>query len=439
MPSLQRAANRVREPSRPLIARTTRVPKEDVLRFLSERAGAPRFYYRSRGFALGGVGIADEIRASGARRFETIRDESKLRLAAMGVERQPGVPNDVGPVWVGGFSFETEVAHEGRTTFPSARFMLPQIQLRVQADGTYLTRIAPNGTTDPAPAGKPTKTKPAAPKWTSDINEQEWSRRVRVALQRIRDGDVEKIVLARSIRADLASAPDLGAILGRFQSITPQSTVFLMEPEPGRAWLGASPELLLRRSQGRLETAALAGSRPRGRTPDEDAAFERNLRASSKDAWEHELVCRFIRSAFGALGREAVMTQDRGILKLPNVQHLETRFEAASDPNEHILDVAHRLHPTPAVSGAPRDASLRTIRELEGHERGWYGGAIGIFDGTGDGELVVGIRSANVEGKTIVLTAGCGIVNGSDPVEEWNESEVKFQLSKKAFDVTRSV
>lgn len=439
MASLQRAANRSRETSRPLIARTTRIPKEDVLRFLAQRSGQPRFYYRSRGLALGGVGIASEIRATGARRFEAIRDEAMNRLTAMGVERQPGVPNDVGPVWIGGFSFEQDLASPKATPFPPARFILPQVQLRVQADGTYLTRIAPKGAEDPSLAGKPPKSKPSTPKWTNDVDEEEWSRRVRTALQRIHDGDVEKVVLARSVRAELPSAPDLAAILGRFQSITPQSTVFLIEPEPGNAWLGASPELLIRRSQGRLETAALAGSRPRGRTPDEDASFERDLRASSKDAWEHELVCRFLRSSFESLARDVTMTQDRSILKLPNVQHLETRFEAASNNDEHVLDVAAKLHPTPAVSGAPRDASLRVIRELEGEERGWYAGAIGIFNGSGDGELVVGIRSAHVHDKEVVLTAGCGIVNGSDPAEEWSESDVKFQLSKKAFDVTRSV
>ncbi len=438
MASLQRAANRARETPRALIARTTRVPKEDLLRFLADRAGVPRFYYRSRGFAVAGAGIATDIRASGAKRFENIRDESAKQFAAMGAERQAGVPKDVGPVWMGGFSFEEEATGAVASVFPSARFILPQTQLRVQADGTYLTEIAPAGigeTTTPGPAPRP---RALTPTWKSDVDETEWSRRVRSALQRIRNGDAEKVVLARTIRAELPTPPDLAAILGRFQSITPQSTVFLIEPEPGHAWLGASPELLMRRSQTRLETAALAGSRPRGRTPDEDLAFERNLRASSKDAWEHELVCRFIRSAFDQLGREARVTQDRGILKLPNVQHLETRFEAASTDGEHVLDVAQRIHPTPAVSGAPRDVSLRILRELEGQPRGWYAGAIGIFDATGDGELVVGIRTAHVHHKTVVLTAGCGIVNGSDPVEEWNESGVKFQLSKQAFDVTRN-
>lgn len=438
MASLQGAANRARETPQALIARTTRVPKEDVLRFLADRVGLPRFYYRSRGFALAGAGIATEIRGSGTKRFEKIRDEASKQLAAMGAERQPGVPKDIGPVWMGGFSFEEETSGDDASVFPSARFILPQAQLRVQADGTYLTQIAPAGTREATPTRATTRAKPSAPTWTSDVNEAEWSRRVRSALQQIRNGDAEKVVLARTIHAELPTAPDLAAILGRFQSITPQSTVFLIEPEPGHAWLGASPELLMRRSQSRLETAALAGSRPRGRTPDEDLSFERNLRASSKDAWEHELVCRFIRSAFDQLGREARVTQDRGILKLPNVQHLETRFEAASNEGEHLLDVAQRIHPTPAVSGAPRDASLRILRELEGQQRGWYAGAIGIFDATGDGELVVGIRTAHVQNKTIVLTAGCGIVNGSDPAEEWNESDVKFQLSKKAFDVTRN-
>ncbi|HEX9815582.1 MAG TPA: chorismate-binding protein, partial [Candidatus Thermoplasmatota archaeon] len=260
MVSLQRAASRPRETLRPLIARTTRIPKEDVLRFLADRVGMPRFYYRSRGFALAGAGIAAEVRATGPKRFEAVREKSDRALAAMGAEYQPGVPKDVGPVWMGGFSFEEETAGPDATAFPSARFILPEWQLRVQADGTYRTHIAPAGAPETSLASRRTNPKPSVPTWHSDVDEHEWSRRVRSALQRIRNGDAEKVVLARSVRTELLTEPDLAAILGRLQSLTPQSTLFLMEPEPGHAWLGASPELLLRRSQGRLETAALAGS-----------------------------------------------------------------------------------------------------------------------------------------------------------------------------------
>lgn len=432
----QRTPNRIREEVRPLVARTSRAKKEDLLRFLAQHAGQARFYYRSRGFALAAAGIAAEVRATGTKRFAEVRERALRVMSGMGAEREPGVPNEVGPIWMGGFAFEPDVADT--ETFPSARFFLPTVQRSVQAGGSYVTNVVPQGAPEPAKLGHEEKPKPPGPDWQVDTREEEWSRRVRVALQAIHGGTVEKVVLARSVRTDLGEEPDLAAILGRLQSITPQSTIFLVEPEPGHAWIGASPELLVRRSQMRLETAALAGSRPRGRTPDEDAAFERNLRASSKDAWEHELVCRFIRSAFDVLGREARVTQDRGVLKLPNVQHLETRFEAPSQAGEHVLDVAQRLHPTPAVSGAPREASLALIRELEGKQRGWYAGAIGVFDAAGDGELVVGIRSAHVRHKAVTLTAGCGIVSGSDPMDEWNESDVKFQVTKKAFDVTRS-
>jgi menaquinone-specific isochorismate synthase len=438
MTTSQRTPTPIKEAVRPLVARTSRIPKGDLLRFLSQHHSRPRFYYRSRGFALAGVGIAADLTADGPDRFGTIRDQSAALLARMGYEREPGVPSSVGPVWIGASAFESDVRSVETSVFPAARFFLPTIQWRAQADGLYVTTILARDEPAPEPLPEKRRLPSAAPTWTSEVTEAEWSQRVRRALRDIQGGAVQKIVLARSLRTDLPTAPDLSAILGRLQAITPQSTVFLVEPEPGHAWIGASPELLVRRSQTRLETAALAGSRRRGKTPDEDMAFERSLVASSKEAWEHELVCRFIRSTFETLGRDVRVTQDRGILKLPNVQHLETRFEASSPPGEHVLDIAGRLHPTPAVAGAPRDASLAIIRELEGRDRGWYGGAFGVFDAAGDGEFVVGIRSAQVEKKTVWLTAGCGIVSGSDPVEEWNESDVKFEIARRAFDTTRA-
>jgi menaquinone-specific isochorismate synthase len=424
-------------PEEPLASRTTLVPRQDPLSFLAQHAGEPRFYYRTRGFALAGVGIAREVRAQGDRRWTEVRDQARAISAGMRIARDPAVPKDISTVWIGGVSFEETVAQDATEPFPAARFVLPAMQLRVQADGTFLTTC---GTPDPPPkpttSAKPPRTA-ARPVWTSEIEESEWATRVRAALHQIQSGSLEKVVLARSVNTTLSQAPDLVEILGRLQSLTPQSTIFLVEPTPGQAWLGASPEILARRSQGRIETAALAGSRPRGQTPDDDLLLERSLRASSKDAWEHELVCRFIRSTLDEPGRNLRVTQDRGILKLPNVQHLETRFEGDTPEDEHLLDVAARLHPTPAVSGSPRGASVALVRELEPRPRGWYAGALGLFDARGDGELVVGIRSARVDASRVRLTAGCGIVSGSDPVDEWNEAEAKFQIGLKAFDVGR--
>lgn len=421
----------------PLMARTRRVQPEDPLRFLAARGGQPRFYFRSAGFALAGAGIATDLRGDGPERLERVRDEAARIHAGLGVEREPGVPAGTGPLWIGGIAFEASPEGAEARLFPGARFVLPVEQLRIQSDGAYLTRVQPvRAATRPAETSPRVATEggAAGPDWSTDVDEGEWARRVRAALHAIREGALEKVVLSRSLHAAFARVPDLTTALGRFQNHAPNSHVFMIEPEPDHAWLGASPEILVRRGNGRLETAAVAGSRPRGSTPEDDAAQERSLRASSKEAWEHELVCRALRARLSEGGRDWSVTQDRGVLKLPHVQHLETRFEAPSPRGEHVLDWAARLHPTPAVSGAPRDASLAFLAATEGRGRGWYGGAVGVFDAEGDGELVVAIRSAHVQGARVRLTAGCGIVNGSDPAEEWSESQAKLRLARDAFE-----
>ena len=115
------------------------------------------------------------------------------------------------------------------------------------------------------------------------------------------------------------------------------------------------------------------------------------------------------------------------LLRLGNVQHLWTPVTARARAGQSVLDLVTRLHPTPAVCGAPRAAALRLIRELEGLDRGWYAGPVGWVDARGEGEFVVGLRSALLRGGEATLYAGCGIVGESDPEEEYRESELKLR------------
>src|SRR5687767_4510963 len=140
----------------PLMARTRRTSAIDPLRFLSDRAGQPRFYYRTRGLTVAAAGISTEVRASGPKRFEVVRDETRRITKGLGIEREPGVPTENGPVWFGGAAFEPELDTPKDEDFPAARFLLPTEQLRIQADGTYLTLVTPVGdASSRAPATQP--------------------------------------------------------------------------------------------------------------------------------------------------------------------------------------------------------------------------------------------------------------------------------------------
>jgi menaquinone-specific isochorismate synthase len=270
--------------------------------------------------------------------------------------------------------------------------------------------------------------------WRNEPGFDEWAASVRGALHAVGEGQVEKVVLARRVTTRLPSPPRLHRLLRALAGRSPHSRLFLVEPRPGVAVLGATPELLVSRRDRLVRTVAVAGSRARGRTTEQDDALARALLASSKDAWEHELVCRYLRNALARRPYPWTTPVERRVLKLPHVQHIETRFEGPSGPEESVLSLAGQLHPTPAVGGEPRDAALALLGRLEPHPRGWYAGPIGWFDAAGDGELAVGIRSATVRGRDVVLEAGCGIVEGSDPAEEWAESRLKFQMLLDAFE-----
>jgi menaquinone-specific isochorismate synthase len=176
-----------------------------------------------------------------------------------------------------------------------------------------------------------------------------------------------------------------------------------------------------------LSTSVLAGSAPRGRTASEDAALAGQLLRSEKDRREHRLVLESIERRLAPLGLKLAFEPQPQVLALANVQHLHTPVTAPWPSDARLLDVVSRLHPTPAVGGKPREAAVPCIRKLETCDRGLYAGALGWIDARGEGEFVVGIRSALVDGARARVFAGVGIVAGSDPGREQAETEWKFR------------
>ena len=176
-----------------------------------------------------------------------------------------------------------------------------------------------------------------------------------------------------------------------------------------------------------LRTAALAGSAPRGATPEEDARLGQGLLASAKDRGEHAIVVRALTDGLEGICDELTMPAEPALLSVANIHHLHTPVSGRLGPGKTLLDAVERLHPTPAVGGWPRAAALRFIREQEGLDRGWYAAPLGWLDRHGAGEFAVGLRSALLEGSTAALFAGCGIVGDSDPAEEYAESRLKLR------------
>lgn len=246
---------------------------------------------------------------------------------------------------------------------------------------------------------------------------------VKQAVEDIADGPLDKVVLARAI--DIDGQIPLGAWLAALRARYTTCAVFA-RGEGERTFFGASPETLVRVVGRRVVTAALAGTRPRGATPEEDAELAGELTASPKERAEHQFVLDEIRRRLTAAGVALDPSPPTTVLTLPGIQHLHTPIEGRRPESLSILDLVARLHPTPAVGGTPNDLALEWIREHEDLDRGWYAAPVGWTDTSGQGEFRVGLRSGLFSPTTTRLFAGCGIVADSDPDEELDETNTKF-------------
>lgn len=176
----------------------------------------------------------------------------------------------------------------------------------------------------------------------------------------------------------------------------------------------------------------LAGTRPRGATPEEDARLADELESSAKDREEHRYAIDSLRATLAPLCATVEAPERPGLLRLANVQHLASRARARLRPGASTLDVVAAMHPTAAVGGTPTTAAMELIGDLEGMDRGRYAGPVGWIDGSGNGEWAIALRCAHVRGPRARLFAGCGIVAGSDPDAEVAEADAKLRVMREA-------
>lgn len=263
------------------------------------------------------------------------------------------------------------------------------------------------------------------------LDDGAWRRLVATSAQAIRAGEYQKVVLARAETVCGQDDFDLPEVLARLRAQYPGATTFAVR-QGARTFLGATPERLAQVAGGRVATMALAGSAPRSSDPTEDAALGAELAQNAKIHTEHAIVISSIVADLAQLCTTVQAADQPRLLQLQNVQHLETPISGQLLANRSILDVVAALHPTPAVSGFPREAALAMLREHERLDRGWYAGPLGWLNAAGDGEFVVALRSALVQGDVATLFAGCGIVGESDPASELAESQLKLQVMRRA-------
>jgi salicylate biosynthesis isochorismate synthase/menaquinone-specific isochorismate synthase len=396
------------------------------------------------GFVLAGLGQAALLEARGPDRFSEVGASARALGRGGLTDGLAGAPMGSGPVFVGGFAF----ADDGGATpewssLAPATLVLPEVSFaRHKGEARMTVSVAVEGDEaaealidrvrermeglrparmpliDPDPVERARVVSAAPP--------SHYEHAVERAVERIRSGALEKIVLAREVRVQAARDHDPGAVLGALREVFPACFCWCVGT-PELAFVGASPELLVRRDGARAQSVALAGTTRRSADPAVDDHLGEQLARSPKEREEQAIVARRIERTLEPVSVWVTVADQPVLVKVHNVQHLATPIRAQLADPVPAVELAGRLMPTPAVGGEPRSAAMPLIPALEGLDRGWYAGAVGWTDLAEDGEFCVALRCALLRGPLAHLYAGCGIVRDSVPAEELAESEVKLQ------------
>ena len=255
-----------------------------------------------------------------------------------------------------------------------------------------------------------------------------WQANVEQAIQRINSGELDKVVLARDIVAQLDIPLHVGALLQRLNTEFPDCWTFSVD-----GLIGATPELLIRRDDKKVTSRVLAGTVRRSSNLNRDDALAASLLDSGKDQEEHEYAVHSVQVALAQHCTDLTVPNSPFILQLANVQHLATDITGELAENVSALVLAASLHPTAAVCGTPTERAIGAIKELEVLDRGRYSGPVGWFTDNGDGEFGIALRCAAIENEErtqLRLYAGCGIVAGSTADTEVAESNAKFNAMR---------
>jgi menaquinone-specific isochorismate synthase len=344
---------------------------------------------------------------------------------AADIDDPVGLPG-TGPVAFGGFGFDPKSS--------DSVLIVPKAVLGRRGGRAWLTTIGDDtgDTGDPSTLSQLSQPSqpPSRVSWSDGaLTAPQWQRAVSAAVERIRERRLGKAVLARDLRAHADRPIDTRVLLARLAGRFPACYTFACA-----GLVGATPELLVRRTGDRVDSLVLAGTTPRGTSPADDAAKGAALFSSAKDREEHAYAAEMVAGALAPLCGDLDMPALPELFTLANVIHLATPVRAWLERRRSIFDVLAALHPTPAVCGTPTDVAMDLIRELEVMDRGRYAGPVGWVDARGDGEWGIALRCAEIDGPHARLFAGCGIVADSVPEAELAEVQAKFRAMQYAIE-----
>lgn len=253
-----------------------------------------------------------------------------------------------------------------------------------------------------------------------------WKKILNDAKNSIQSGEKQKIVLSRKKRLVLDRTINPNCLLHFLNDLNTQSYLFAIASPSGRIFLGCSPERLIKWQGSQVEMDAMAGTSKVSQNQEINKQLIDSLSLSSKDLLEHRAVSFFIDKILSKFCTEHSQVIKEKILTLKSVQHIVSKFSGKLKSFSDPLDLLFSLHPTPAVGGLPQKSALSFIREKEPIDRGWFSGPIGYFS-ENKGDFAIGIRSSLIYKNIIEIFAGAGVIEESDPLSEWQETEIKMK------------
>jgi isochorismate synthase len=409
--------------------------------FVWEQPDRDRFALACLGsvWTVEGIAAAGRFGAAAEHCAEVVRDSL--------IDSDPG-PSGSGPVWVGGFAFApnggTGAGRSGAAwrSLPPVLLVLPSISIARSGETVVATvNVVCRPGEDPETLAGAAAGRLEALRWdlipladpdpangyeiSSVLSPKHYIDAVTRARERVRAGALEKVVLAREVVVQGRRPFRPAAVFDALRSAYPSCFCFCVGT-PEAAFIGASPELLVRREGAGVSSVALAGSTRRSADPSVDDHLGQRLLQSAKDREEHRIVTDRIERALEPLSVWVAAAAEPSLIKVANIQHLATPVRAQLAEPKSAVELAGVLHPTPSVGGEPWEAA-REVMELERLDRGWYAGPVGWMDVTEDGEFCVALRCAVLEGAAAHCYAGVGVVADSDPEAELAESEVKLE------------
>lgn len=378
------------------------------------------------------------LRVDGADRFHRAMATQRAISSSAVVDHRGGCPKP-GPMFIGSFRFGSEAARSGPwREIPHSLVVLPKWVFFQERNKCWITlnrRVERE-----APGKEPLAQQlecelgrllsPSEPSSNPPILEvrsepgfNPWRRAVEEILARIRNGELAKVTLARTLKLSAAAPLRPEPALRRLLHDYPHCFVFAV-CRGETCFLGATPELLVSLRRGRVRSVCMAGSAWRSAGHGADDSEE--ILSSHKERSEHSLTAQWVSERLGALCNGLSGSAAPEVVAVGPLRHLATSFTGFVE-GKHILELVSALHPTPAVGGLPLEAALEAIGRLERFDRGWYAGPIGWSDRRGEGEFAIAIRSALLRGGRAFLYAGAGIVAGSDAEREYEETGMKFR------------